>query len=192
MNKEFWSICLLLIPLHSIMFCRPTECKRKDHSLSRLSPLRTLTKHSVLQVDELKDALSVLELLPISAQRCQIATYTQLVGACFRAGLGDEAMRLIKEYVQHAPADRGPSLSFFVYCMKGFRQLKSPGFCAEIQVCVLRRACLCVCILIFACCCTCMRTCSRARDTIRVHLACVYACAPVRQAGNGNFKEFVS
>uniref|UniRef100_A0A6U4L7U1 Pentatricopeptide repeat-containing protein-mitochondrial domain-containing protein n=2 Tax=Hemiselmis andersenii TaxID=464988 RepID=A0A6U4L7U1_HEMAN len=100
----------------------------------KLDYLRSHTLISLLsQVDELKSALTVLDLLPASAQRCHIGTYTQLVGSCFRANLGDEAMRLIKEYLGYAPADQGLTLQFFNYCMKGFRQLKSPAQCAEMQ-----------------------------------------------------------
>ena len=43
-------------------------------------------------------------------------------------------MRLIKEYLKFAPADAGLTLHFFNYCIMGFRQLKSPSHCAEVQV----------------------------------------------------------
>lgn len=100
----------------------------------RLDFLRSHTLISLLsQVDELRDALCVLSLLPLSAQRCRIETYTHLVGSCFRASLGDEAMRLIKEYLDIAPADSGLSLDFFNYCIKGFRQLRSPAQCSEVM-----------------------------------------------------------
>jgi|SaaInl85LU_5_DNA_1037374.scaffolds.fasta_scaffold322050_1 hypothetical protein len=41
-------------------------------------------------------------------------------------------MRLIHEYLRIATVDSGLSISFFNYCIKGFRQLRNPQQCAEI------------------------------------------------------------
>lgn len=111
------------------------------------------------QVDELSEAMTVLNWLPFSAQRANAETYMQLVGTCLRAGLGDEGMRVIKEFsqvqlppgfvavsqrvchskilsglsLQVAPSDKRPSLYFYNFCLRGYRGLKSPTSCQAIM-----------------------------------------------------------
>lgn len=85
------------------------------------------------QVDELSEAMTVLNWLPFSAQRANAETYMQLVGTCLRAGLGDEGMRVIKEFSQVAPSDKRPSLYFYNFCLRGYRGLKSPTSCQAIM-----------------------------------------------------------
>ena len=75
------------------------------------------------QNDCYKEALTVLNRIPMGSQRANMDAYMEMISACFRANTGDEAMRLVKEYLIITSAKHRP-LHFFHFVLRGFRYLK--------------------------------------------------------------------
>jgi pentatricopeptide repeat protein len=75
------------------------------------------------QNDCYKEALTVLNRIPMGSQRANMDAYMEMISACFRANTGEEAMRLVKEYLIITSAKHRP-LHFFHFVLQGFRYLK--------------------------------------------------------------------
>ena len=101
------------------------------------SVLSDTSSYRFSQMDCYKEALTVLNRIPMGSQRANMDSYMEMISASFRANAGDEAMRLVKEYLTITSAKHRP-LHFFHFVLRGFRYLKDSASAGVIYDLILQ------------------------------------------------------